>query len=76
MLALNQDARRFIIRTSGRLERRLKDLAREVASQQDVSEVSQEHIEVAVKNFFGDDTRVLHFLLESEGVCNAERRAG
>ena len=48
MLALNGEARRLTIRTSGNLVRRLKKIAQEIAQEDGAPEVTSDHVILAI----------------------------
>ncbi len=76
MLPLDQAARRLVIQTSGRFERKVIDLAAEVAAAQEVAEIHPEHVRFAIEKLAGDNAALLENLLNAEGRTHAERRAG
>ncbi len=75
MLSIGTDARRLVIRLSGRFEVQVMNLARDVANREGATVVSADHVKVATESLAGDNTALLRILGECESA-NHVRRAG
>ena len=76
MLALQKEARRLLIKTSGRLESSLIDLAERVADEQGASEITPEHLRMAIHSLAGNNAALLQSLSGKEGAAHVGRLAG
>lgn len=76
MLPIQRDARRLVIKTSGRLEVNLMQLASAIAEKQRCHEVTVDHIRAATLSLANENAPMLALLVASEEVNHGTRAAG
>ena len=76
MFPIQRDARRLVVKISGRLELSLMDLASAIAEKQGCDAVTPDHVQAAARSLSGENAHVLALLVEPEDVIHAARAAG